>query len=125
TVMSFGLNFVAYLYLLCGLCALALRAQPIALVDRGQAQALLVAGDREAADELARYVRLATGAALPARGSAPVRVLVGRSVCPADAAARLRGLGRDGYLIDARPGRIVLAGNGRDGTAFAVYDFLE
>jgi Domain of unknown function (DUF4838) len=97
---------------------------PAVLVENGQAKAVLEGNGPEAA-ELSRYIERATGVKLPAAGNLPVTVQVGCGPCPADVQARLRGLGRDGYVIESRPGSILLAGNGRDGTAFAIYDFLE
>ena len=87
--------------------------EPIILVDNGQAKAAINAGDPEAARELVLYVEKVTGAKLSTGGNARVRVLVGSSVAPKDTLARLRSLGRDGYVIESRPGTIVLAGNGR------------
>lgn len=97
----------------------------ITLVENGRANAVVVAGDADAAGEFCRYVERISGTRLPMAGQLPVRVLVGMSACPAEVRARIRGLGRDAYVIEARPGMLILAGNGRDGTAFAVYDFLE
>jgi hypothetical protein len=100
--------------------------EPVTLVDRGQARAIIVAGDKEAAAELAGYIERVTGARLPDSGSLPARVLVGAAACPTDVRARIGKLPPDGFLIETRPGGVlVLAGNGRDGTAFAVYEFLE
>jgi hypothetical protein len=104
------------------LVCIALRAQPpVTLVDNGVAKAVVMAGDREAAAELTRYVEKVTGANLPLSGKLPARILVGLSACPPDVQARVRQLGRDGYLIETQAGStLVLAGNGRDGTAFAI-----
>jgi len=84
---------------------------------------------REAASELAHYVAKATGEQLSITDSAPasaIRILVGPSACPPEVRKQLSRLRGDGYVIQSLPGgSLALAGNGRDGTSFAVYRFLE
>jgi hypothetical protein len=84
---------------------------------------------REAASELARYVAKATGEQLSITDSAPasaIRILVGPSACPPKVRQQLSRLRGDGYVIQSLPGgSLALAGNGRDGTSFAVCRFLE
>jgi len=84
--------------------------------------------EQSAAQELARYVSKATGAALPISHSAAAgtkRILVGPAACSPDVRDRVRRLRRDGFLIQADADSLILAGNGRKGTSFAVYSFLE
>ncbi|MBM3786831.1 MAG: DUF4838 domain-containing protein [Acidobacteria bacterium] len=79
--------------------------------------------DSEARRELAHYLTKATGSP---QGNPARRFLVGQSEAPAAVKAALAQLPEDGYVIDiAANGTVTLAGNGGDGTAFAVYDFLE
>ncbi|MFB3826609.1 MAG: DUF4838 domain-containing protein [Bryobacteraceae bacterium] len=117
----------AAIFLLCAGPA----AADLAVVEQGQPKAVVAAaaGDRGVADELVRYVERATGARLRIAPSAPAKgaaILVGAAVCPPEIRERLKRVEGDGYLIRTLPGgALALAGNGRDGTAFAVYAFLE
>ena len=115
--------------------AVVCAARPITLVGGSGPKATIVIGARAAADErfaaeeLSRYIKKATGAELPAvvnsRREGP-RILVGPGACPASAAEKLKRLGTDGWLIETEPDNsLVLAGNGRDGTSMAVYQFLQ
>jgi hypothetical protein len=120
--------------LYAGMAAVA-AARPVTLVENSAAKAAIVvagnasADERFAAEELSRYIRKATGAQLavtasPAAGAA--KVFVGPHACPPAVTARLRRIGGDGWLIETEPdGSLVLAGNGRDGTSMAVYQFLQ
>jgi len=117
--------------LLLTLCA-GVSAEPLTLVREGRPEANLVLGsspsedDQFASAELVRYVRKATGAELTIGGTAPVKILVGLGACPPEVKKRIEGLRGDGYLMDVRRhDQIVLAGKGRHGTSFAVYEFLE
>ena len=110
----------------------AVAAEPLTVVREGRAEATIVLGsspsedDRFASAELVSYLRKATDAELTIGGRAPVRIHVGLAACPLAIRKRVVGLRGDGYLIEVRPGNlIVLAGQGRRGTSFAVYDFLE
>ena len=107
----------------------------LTLAASGAAGAVVV-GDAEAAGELIRCVARATGVVLPHVTNATAqedagrdrgRVLVGAEDCSASVRERLSRLGRDGYVIECRPEErtLELAGNGPDGTAFAVYELLE
>jgi dienelactone hydrolase len=104
---------------------LARAAGPLVVVVSVKA----TAEEREAARELARYASKATGTDLLVTETPPsgaFSILVGRSVCPPEIRERLRRLRGDGYVIETLPGgSVALAGNGRDGTSFAVYRFLE
>jgi len=109
----------------------------IVLAENGQSPfAIVTATDapapvRFAAEELQKYVATVTGARLPLKadpGPAPA-ICVGQSKTLADEADRLksdlRARGEDGYLVRARPQRIVLLGNSPRATLYAVYHFLE
>ncbi|MFB3826629.1 MAG: DUF4838 domain-containing protein [Bryobacteraceae bacterium] len=120
------------LILFCAACG----AQTLKVAGRGQPAAVVVLGrqpsedDRFAAGELVKYVRKTSGAALQVvsapEKNAGVRIYVGPGVCPEASRNRLERLRAGGYLVEALPdGRIVLAGKGRHGTSFAVYEFLE
>lgn len=126
--------------MVAGLLALALiigsplPCQAVDIVKNGHAAAVIVTGpqpsqeSRLAARQLAHYIHLVTGAQLQIKSSAPpsqARILVGPSACPTAIRSRLRHLSRGGYLIESSGDRVVLAGNGRNGTFFAVYKFLE
>ena len=84
---------------------------------------------RPLAEELVHYVQEASGAKLPIDTGATagaLRILVGAESCPPQIRKALGDLPADGFLIRSLPGNaLVLAGNGEDGTAFAVYAFLE
>src|SRR5262249_12257798 len=104
------------------------------LVEDGVAKAEIVlsreatADERSAADELRRYVQKSSGVELPIRAQrTPGRsaVLVGLSVASAPLRARVARLERDGFVVEGSGETLVLAGNGRNGTSFAVYEFLE
>jgi hypothetical protein len=123
----------------------------VSLVQNGTARADLVlaasasADERFAAEELVRYVERATGAKLPVRATALAgrpSVLIGLSAAPERTAIRVRQMRGEGFAIEAGRSRIpqmtgqgvmidgdadvvVLAGNGPQGTSFAVYEFLE
>lgn len=91
--------------------------------------ALNATGDEHAAaDELVRYIKQVTGAQLAVR-SEPARgrpaVLIGKSVAPSAARAKIDRLRGDGFLVEASGDTLVLAGNGHEGTSFAVHEFLE
>src|SRR5579872_34973 len=123
-----------WLILYGGLAAIS-AARAVTLVEHSTAKAIIVvgskasAGERFAAEELSQYIKKATGAELPVMHSArqgAAKILVGPSSCPPNAAERLRNVRGDGWLIETEPdGSLVLAGNGRDGTSMAVYQFLE
>lgn len=101
------------------------------LVENGVPRGTVTASaeDGEAARELIAYVERVTGARLPsaAGGKAgAAQVLVGLGACPPEVRRELATLGTDAYVVQSRPdGTLVLAGNGPDGTFFAVDAFLE
>jgi hypothetical protein len=106
----------------------------VPLVENGAPRAdVIVAAhatidEQSAADELVRYINKSTGAGLAVRAERArgrPAVLIGVSAAPANVRTRLARLGRDGFVVEAGGDTIVLAGNGRDGTRFAVYEFLE
>jgi hypothetical protein len=111
--------------------AASLGAAPVVLVENSSPRAVIVSAPdtREAAAELALYIEKATGAKLPiasAMNPTGPRILVGPAVSPPEVRGELRDFGRDGFLIRVSAGgSVVLAGNPPDGTAFAVYTFLE
>ncbi len=106
-------------------------AREFVVVENGRPKAVVVAAaaDRGAAEELVRYVEKAIGAKLRIVTGAPVgqrRILVGTAACPPEVRNRLARLRGDGYVIRTlADGALALAGNGKDGTYFAVYSFLE
>jgi hypothetical protein len=85
--------------------------------------------DQEAAHELTHYIAKATGDQLPIvvkTADGEQQILVGVGACPPEVQERVRRLRGDGYLIETLgDGTLVLAGNGHDGTWFAVDRFLE
>jgi len=124
-------NGLAALMILLAGASLSRGEPEFIAVENGRPRAVVVAGaaDQAAAGELLHYVARVTGAQLQALAS-PVSgapsILVGMAACPPEVQREVRRLDGDGYLIRTMPGGIlVLAGNGADGTAFAVYEFLE
>src|SRR5688572_23403392 len=110
----------------------AIAAVPLAENGAARADVVVAASatvdERSAAEELVRYLKQATGADLPVRAQRErgrPAVLIGTSAAPDALKARLARLGRDGFVVDTTGDTIVLAGNGYDGTRFAVYEFLE
>lgn len=113
----------------------ALRAGTVTLAAGGKARARVVvaaaapAPDRFAAEELARFLHLATGGTFavaenPAGEGA--RLVVGSAAV--DAAAPDLGAGTlkpEEILIRSRDGDVFLAGGGPRGALYAVYEFLE
>jgi hypothetical protein len=103
----------------------------VRIVTASDAPAVILAAppDRPAAEELAHYIELATGAKLRVNQSAAqgqTRILVGAASCPPEVRQSVSRLRRGGYIIRTIPGgALALAGNGPDGTAFAVYAFLQ
>jgi hypothetical protein len=121
-----------------GLVALAVsaRAQSLTLVERGRSHAVVLLSaqpaedERFAAAELVKYLKKVTGAETPVASHAPpgarIRIHVGPGACPPPVRDRIQKLRGDGYLVEvAADGGIFLAGQGRHGTSFAVYEFLE
>ena len=106
----------------------------VPLVENGAARAEVILAanatihERSAADEFVRYVEKSTGAklAVPSeRTRGRPAVLIGLSAAPEAVRAKLARLGRDAHVIESAGDTLVLAGNGADGTRFAVYEFLE
>jgi hypothetical protein len=106
----------------------------VVLVEAGAAKADVILGanatddDKAAAYELINYVQRCTGAELPLqaqRRAGRPAIVIGSAAAPAEIQARVRKLGRDGFVLEAGGDTVVLAGNGRDGTCFAVYELLE
>lgn len=79
-----------------------------------------------AAEELQKYLKTMTGAMIPiAQGSAGAKViLIGDKMAPRGLINATK-LGFDGYVCQARPGKILLAGINDRGTLFSVYAFLR
>lgn len=106
-------------------------APGLVLVENSQPRAVVVCApvDQEAAQELVHYVEKATGAKLTITSSAlggTQKLIVGAGACPLEVRKDVQKLGGDGFLIRTlSDGSLALAGAGRDGTAFAVYTFLE
>lgn len=117
-----------------GLLCLSEAFGAVTVVENGTAKAEVIvaanatADEKAAAAELISYVKRITGAQLAVRvRPTPGRaaILIGPSLAPEAAGARLRSLRRDGFVVEASGDTIVLAGNEREGTCFAVYEFLE
>jgi hypothetical protein len=99
---------------------------PVTLAREGRATATIVVADgapaaqREAAGELAAYLRKITGADFPVRtaGQKPrgTQVILGGGA---------RELGPEGFCIRTQGGNLLLTGADDDGVAFAVYTLLE
>lgn len=116
-------------------CSTALRGESLTLAAGGKARARIVAAagapatDRFAAEELARFLHLATGGDFAvgedAGGPGP-RLIVGRAAVDA-AAPELSAvtLKPEEILIRSWNGYVFLAGGGPRGTLYAVYEFLE
>jgi hypothetical protein len=111
----------------------SLASAAVALVENGAAKAdVIVAAnatpaERAAANELVQYLKKATGAELPiASERSPGRpaVLIG-SAAPGAAREKIARLRGESHLMEVQGDTIVLTGNGREGTLFAVYEFLE
>jgi dienelactone hydrolase len=107
---------------------------PVALVEDSKPRAVIVVGSgaqpdgQSAARELARFIRKATGADLPVVQTAAAgrpRILVGPAACAPEIRERIQRLRPDGFLIQADRDSVILAGNGREGTSYAIYSFLE
>src|SRR5262249_11060368 len=84
--------------------------------------------DKAAAYELIHYVQRCTGAELPLRAQRSAgrpAIVIGLAAAPEQMRNRVQRLGRDGFVVEAGGDTIVLAGNAREGTSFAVYEFLE
>jgi hypothetical protein len=105
-------------------------AAPITLVENGAARATIVtgAGDREAAQELVTYLERATGVTLPVASERPAKgnvILLGSAVAPEAVKSALGRMNDDGYTIRTLADALVVAGNGRNGTFYAVDALLE
>jgi hypothetical protein len=106
---------------------------PIAKHGKAEASIVVDAGagpvERQAAEELAFFLHIVTGADFPVSGDAPAtasRILVGpgaaRSAVPGFDAAALK----PEEIVVRTAGRdLILAGGGPRGTIYAVYSFLE
>lgn len=86
--------------------------------------------ERAAATEFVRYIKKATGAQLPvvttSGASNGTRILIGPSACSPAMRDRVNRLRDGGFVIQVTPdGSLIIAGNGKQGTSFAVYRFLE
>jgi hypothetical protein len=106
----------------------------VTLVDHGAPGAEVIVApnatteERAAADEFVRYIKRSTGADLPIRAErVPGRpaVLIGSTAAPERIRAKVAHLAGEGFVVDVSGDTVVLAGNAREGTAFAVYEFLE
>jgi len=105
-------------------------AQPIALVENGHsAYVIAVAPDaplpvRFAAEELQKYIKAISGAALPICTDAGEKPAIGvRMSGERDLALRARG--EDAYAMRGDGQRVELVGNSTRATLYAVYHFLE
>jgi len=106
------------------------------LLDAGQSSWRIIIGasatpvERHAAAELQTHLRLIGGAELPIATDAsprqPHEIWVGASNRWSPVAAGLNPApGAEGFIIRTGADHLLLAGEGRRGTLYAVYDFLE
>lgn len=110
----------------------------IPVVEDGLAKAEVVLStvatpdEISAADELVQYVKKSTGVTLPLRmehtyiwrSGSPV-IAIGLTPAPEPVQERVKEMSGDGYVIETDGNVVYLAGKGRHGTSFAVYEFLE
>lgn len=131
------------IFLLLGAGANSAHAKPLTLVEEGQPRATIVvsamAGDKTkfAAQELQQYLAKISGVTLVLKTDAEkpqgALILVGKSALTeamrAPIPAGLTGARREeGFLIECKGDRLVLAGNDAGpyhGTEYAVYEFLN
>jgi hypothetical protein len=115
------------------LCAVpALAGLTVARHGRAQARIVVAQGasetERYAADELALFLHIVTGAAFPVTdspGEPGGRILVGSAAAAAAPGTPLTELMPEEVLVQTAGGDIILAGGGPRGTLYAVYTFLE
>lgn len=91
------------------------------------AYTIVYGADREAAEELARYIEAATGVTLPLlpdTESAGHEICVGQ-VDRAGSQAECGGLANDGFIIQVADGDLLIRGDTALGTLYGVYEFLE
>lgn len=113
-------------------------AAPLVLVRAGQPEAQVIVGAAasaqvvSAAETLVRYVREASGAALPLRRDnavpadfAGVSIRIGPTDGTDRAGLLPEGLDGDGFVLCARGRELLILGPTDDGTEFGVYDVLE
>ena len=115
--------------------SIALQAHALVLAENGAAKAAIVVdakatpARRNAAEELARYLRKATGGAFKVQFAPEPGIpnlLVGAQCArSADPGFSVEGLGHDGIVIRTVGKDLVLAGGEPRGTLYAVYTFLE
>lgn len=97
----------------------------VEVVDTGDAQSL------SAARLLSAHLTRALGFAIPVRGHGPaaaggLRIVIGPPLrTESDLDSTLRGLGRDGFLVEVTTATVRIAGLDGWGTRFGVLDFLE
>ena len=121
--------------LLSAFCALAAYGAPTLMVEDARSNYTIFSGEettaaeKNAATELQKFLRLATGAILPIsdRRSGPRQILVGLSPEAAALLPRidLNALKSDEILICPTGNNLILAGERPRGTLYAVYTFLE
>ncbi len=112
-----------------------LNAADIPLADKERALAVIQtaptphADESLAANELSTYLEAITGKKFPVvtnDAAAPTVIQVGRSFGqPVETALAKVASSPDGFVLDAKPGKIILAGTTPEGTLFAAYEFLE
>lgn len=95
--------------------------------DPIDAYAIVCGADREAAEELARYIEAATGVALPLlpdTEAAEHEICVGQ-IDRVGSQAECGGLKNDGFIIQVTGGDLFIRGDTALGTLYGVYGFLE
>lgn len=91
------------------------------------AYAIVCGSDREAAEELARYIEAATGVALPLlpdTEAAEHEICVGQ-IDRVGSRIGYGGLANDGFVIQVTGGDLFIRGDTALGTLYGVYEFLE
>ena len=109
--------------------------RPAVLVAGGRARCAVemaaepAPGEETAARELARYLRKLGGAPVELHrgepGGAPVRILVGARARQDADGLPVDEVRDDGFVLEAAPDRIALAGANDRGTLYAAYELIE
>ena len=109
--------------------------EPVVLVAGGRARCAVemagepAPGEETAARELVRYLGKLGGAPVELHrgepGGAPVRILVGAWARQETGGLPVDEVRDDGFVLEAAPERIALAGANDRGTLYAAYELIE